>query len=84
MPSINALRPLDQIIQTLQKNITLFQKKKILAGFDCLIDTFAKPVRKFGANGKCEHFDTIVEFGVFIGEHSHEKCLAPTGDRESD
>jgi hypothetical protein len=50
----------------------MLREKQILAGFDGFIDTIVKPVRRFGAGGKCEYFDTIAEFGAFIGEHSHK------------
>jgi len=71
MPSVTA-RPLDQIVHILRQTVHLIQKKQILAGFDGFIDTIVKPVRKFGADGKFEYFDTIAEFGTFIGEHSHK------------
>ena len=71
MPPV-AARPLDQIVTFLCNNISLLQKKQILAGFDGFIDTIVKPVRKYGAKGECEYFDSIAEFGAFIGGHSHK------------
>jgi hypothetical protein len=72
MPNLEAVRPLDEIIKTLILNTSVLQEKQILAGFDGFIDTIVKPVKKTGLNGQYEYFNTISEFGLFIGGHSHK------------
>jgi hypothetical protein len=67
-----AVRPLNQIIDFLEESAPLLREKQILAGFDGFIDTIVKTIRHFGANGECEFFETITEFGRFISGHSHK------------